>query len=53
MEPVAVILTLDTRLLEYNTHYTIGGTLNKTITMVVAPVLGQTLFARYMRENGE
>ena len=50
LENAAVELYQDGLKLEYTTDYTISGT---TITMVTAPVVGQSLRANYIRKSGE
>ena len=50
LENDSVELYQDGLKLTYTTDYTISGT---TITMVTAPVVGQTLRANYIRNDGE
>lgn len=52
-EPMAVEVFLDGLRQVYTTHYSIGGTLNKTITFVTAPAVAQNLWVSYTRETGE
>ena len=52
-EPMAVEVFLDGIRQRYTTDFTVGGTLNKTITFTTAPVTDQIVWVSYTREVGE